>query len=216
MFGLCLLAASSASAQYYELANQITNMIQPALSGSMRYKGFVDVSGTGGIGTNRANFFGVSTTQGFMYADWFFMGAGVGVDVVTGQDTGYDGNMDQTGPWWSQNATSKTRVMLPVFSDFRFIIGGMTKTSFFIDLKMGASWLLGNRYLELHDQRLNTAAQFYLKPSVGVRIPTNKNNPKQAVNVGLTYQLITSDNNFGWYGNSVTLNNLGATVAYEW
>ena len=62
-----------------------------------------------------------------------------------------------------------------------------------------------------------TATQFYFRPSIGVRIPINSQNPKQAVNVGLTYQLLTSNNNYTyWHDNSVTLNNLGLTVGFEW
>ena len=50
-----------------------------------------------------------------------------------------------------------------------------------------------------------------------MRIPINSQNPKQAVNVGLTYQLLTSNNNYTyWHDNSVTLNNLGLTVGFEW
>ena len=71
------VGTSAASAQYYEIANQLPSLISPALSGSLRYKGFVDLSGTAGLGDNRANFAGISTTQGFQYADWFFMGAGL-------------------------------------------------------------------------------------------------------------------------------------------
>ena len=41
--GLLVLAGTTfASAQYYELANQIPQLISPALSGNFNYKGFVD------------------------------------------------------------------------------------------------------------------------------------------------------------------------------
>lgn len=43
-------AAFQAHAQYYEMANQAINMVQPALNGSFNYRGFADVSYTGGIG----------------------------------------------------------------------------------------------------------------------------------------------------------------------
>ncbi len=217
MAAAMLGCSAAASAQYYELANQITNVLSPALSGSMNYKGYVDVSGVAGVGHNRANFIGISTTQGFQYSSWFFMGAGIGIDVAMAQDTDYSGRPDYDTPWWADRAADKTKAMLPIFSDFRFNIGsGNQDPSFFIDLKLGAAWLLGDNYLELRDVRMGNGAQFYFKPSLGVRVPLSSKNPKQAVNFGVTYQLLTSDNNYSWYGNSVTLSSFGATIGFEW
>lgn len=210
--------ASALHAQYYEAVNQLTNMLSPALSGSLRYKGFVDVSALAGVGVNRANFIGISTTQGFTYSDWFFMGVGMGVDVAMARNTGSDRYYDRPGAqpdWWGR-PTSKTMAMLPVFSDFRFTIGGSNSAAAFIDIKAGATWLLGNDDLWLADSYMSHGAQFYLKPTIGVRIPVSSANPRQAVNIGVTYQLITSDNYYNYRGSSVTLNNFGATIAYEW
>ena len=44
----------TASAQYYEIANQIPGLLQPMLSGSMNYKGYVEATGIAGFGNNRA------------------------------------------------------------------------------------------------------------------------------------------------------------------
>lgn len=57
VIALMLAAGSQASrAQYYEITNQLTNLISPALSGSFNYKGYVEASGLAGVGHNRANF----------------------------------------------------------------------------------------------------------------------------------------------------------------
>ena len=207
-------------AQYYEIANQLTNLISPALSGSMNYRGFVEAKGVAGIGQNRANFIGLSTTQGFQYASWFFMGAGLGIDMIRTSDGiepisdyyGYGSEYDRQ----YYVATSKTRAMIPVFSDFRFNIGsGLKSASMFIDLKLGAAWLLGSKNLPLQDAVLTTGTQFYMVPSIGVRIPINQTNAKQAVNIGLAYELLTSNNRFYTY-NSPTLNSIGMTIGFEW
>lgn len=87
---IAMAATASAHAQYYEIAGQLPSLISPALSGSLNYKGFVEASGTAGIGDSRANFIGVSTSQGFKYADWFFMGVGIGVDVAMAKNVNYD------------------------------------------------------------------------------------------------------------------------------
>ena len=217
------LAAPSANAQYVELAQQLPNLISPALSGSLNYKGFVELSGTAGIGSNRANFVGISTTQGFMYANWFYMGVGVGVDVAMTNVNGnapYSGDYDPTYNGWPSyyyHSSSTTKAMIPVFTDFRFYIGPLDKLGGYVDLKLGASWLIGDSYLRMQHGRLGGATQFYFKPSVGLRIPTNPQNPKQAVNVGLTYQLTTANNNFYyWDANDLTLSSLGFSVSYEW
>lgn len=210
---LLLGAASAASAQYYAIANQVQNLLSTALSGSFRYKGFVDASATAGIGDKRANFLGVSTTQGFQYASWFFMGAGLGVDVALSRNV--ESNIDYGDMRYSRD--HKTKAMIPLFSDFRFTIGGDKGVAAFIDIKAGATWLIGHGDLLLDDgATLGHSAQFYLKPSIGIRIPTNSSNTRQAINIGFTYQLITSDNNYGYYDDNVSLNNLGMTIAYEW
>ena len=66
------------------------------------------------------------------------------------------------------------------------------------------------------DGFLSNSTQFYMRPTVGLRIPVSRERPDNAVNVGLTYQLITSNNNYYWSSRSLSLNNLGLSVAYEW
>lgn len=207
--------AVPARAQYYEIANQLPSLISPALSGSMQYRGFVEASGLAGMGKNRANFLGISTSQGFQYASWFFMGVGMGVDVAMAQQD------DRYGAWdpddWNYGGTAKTKCMIPVFTDFRFRIGSDTSVAAFLDLKLGAAWLLGDDDLMMKTAYMSNETQFYFRPSLGVRIPVSSQNPKQAVNVAVTYQLLTSNNNYTyWHDNSVTLNNLGLTVGFEW
>ncbi len=78
-----MIGSASASAQYYQIANQIPQMLQPALSGSLNYKGFVDASYVKGIGQRNADFLELTTTQGFQYSSWFFMGVGAGVKLFS-------------------------------------------------------------------------------------------------------------------------------------
>ncbi len=99
--------------------------------------------------------------------------------------------------------------------DFRFNIGGADSASFFIDLKIGCSFLLSRDYIEIGGGYLTNQQYFYLRPAVGIRIPTNANNPKQAVNLGVTYKLLTSNYWSSWERN-ITLNSLGAMISYEW
>lgn len=207
--------AVPARAQYYEIANQLPSLISPALSGSMQYRGFVEASGLAGMGKNRANFLGISTSQGFQYASWFFMGVGMGVDVAMAQQD------DRYGAWdpddWEYGGTAKTKCMIPVFTDFRFRIGNDNSVAAVIGLKLGAAWLLGDDDLMMKTAYMSNETQFYFRPSIGVHIPVSSQNPKQAVNVAVSYQLLTSNNNYTyWHDNSVTLHNLGLTVGFEW
>lgn len=212
---MAIFGIGSASAQYAQIANQLTNLISPALSGSTSYKGFVELSGLAGFGANRANFVGVSTSQGFRYRSWFFMGAGVGVDVVRSYVSDDLASLGPDEPAWRRDG-SRTKAMIPVFSDFRFMFGPSDGVNFYADIKLGAAWLIGGSYLVLDNGYMSTQTQFYLKPSLGVRIPVSSGDTKHAFNIGITYQLLTSNNNWGYNRYSANLNNIGVTVGYEW
>ena len=206
---LAIIGIFNSTAQYYNIVNQAANMLQTAVMGGFMYRGYVDVSYTGGVGNLQANFAGVSTVQGLQYANWLFMGAGLGVDLVTSKTS------DRANPWNYDRQTSTSGVMIPLFTDFRFNIGGSTSPSFFIDIKAGGSFLVGKNYLAIENGYINGSEYFMLKPSIGLRIPTNKSG-KRSVNIGVTYQLLTC--NYWWYNNnnSGTLNSIGATLSYQW
>lgn len=209
-------ACGTASAQYYELANQLANVVQPALSGSFRYKGFVTASYIKNLGDFDADYLEFSTSQGFQYATWFYMGAGLGVDVLFSHPD------DDWGNNWSGNNTNRpfhrsvtTAVMMPLFTDFRFNIGKPEATNFFIDLRIGCSFLLTDSWVKINNGYLTDQQYFYLKPTVGIRIPVNPNNKRQAFNVGVSYQLLTS-NYWHSYDTNGTLSGLGVSASYEW
>ena len=200
---------TTAFGQYTNIVNQAANLLQTAVMGGSRYKGYVEATYTGGFGRLQADFVGLSTSQGYQYNDWFFMGAGIGVDLVYSKtETGYND--------WNYNRQTRTSgAMIPIFTDFRFNLGGRTSTSFFIDVKAGGSFLIGKNYLAIENGYINGSEYFMLRPSLGLRVPISKTG-KKAMNIGLTYQLLTC--NYWWYNNSNsgTLNSLGATVSYEW
>ena len=124
--------------------------------------------------------------KGFKYANWFFMGVGAGVDIMLPND-----HHDYYEPG----------VMVPLYADFRFLIGDQSKVSANLDLRVGAAFPFNN---------LIGDENFYLRPSLGVRFPINKNKPKQALNVAFTYQLLVDGCHY-WDRHS-----LGATIGFEW
>ncbi len=201
-----------ASAQYYDLANQVVNAIQPALSGSTRYKGFVEASYAKGLGSLDADLAGISTTQGFTYSSWFFMGAGLGVDLL------FSHTADNWGNGWTEadyHKSTTTGVMIPLYSDFRFNIGNPSTAAFFIDLRLGCSFLVNTNYLKISDGYLTNQEYFYLRPTLGVRVPVNPQKPKQAINIGVSYQLLASQYWYGYTSNKA-LNMIGVNMSYEW
>lgn len=222
---LCIcISALTASAQYYEIANQLPQLIRPALSGSFNYKGFVDVSYMRGVSKCKADFLDVTTSQGFRYADWFYMGVGIGADVLfsSTDDNWGSGWNDGSSPDLSHSSTT-TAVMLPLFTDFRFTFGGVntlaegvTRSSvgFFIDLRIGCSFLCSDDWIRINNGYLTNQQYFYLRPSVGLRIPVGTSG-RQAFDIGLCYKLLTS-NYWGSSKESATLSSLGLTVAFEW
>ena len=105
--------------------------------------------------------------------------------------------------------------MMPLFTDFRFNIGSPQATNFFIDLRIGCSFLLTDSWVKINNGYLTDSEYFYLKPTIGVRIPVNPNNSKQALNLGISYQLLTS-NYWRSYESNGSLSGLGVGVSYEW
>lgn len=208
------LGATDASAQYYEIANQIPNLITPALSGSMRYKGFVEAEYLHSLGDYTSDFVGISTAQGFTYSSWFFMGAGLGVQYVhTTPGDGWDPGMR---PGNGNRSWSNNGVMIPLFTDFRFTLGNNPSAiGFFIDLRIGASFLASDNYLQIGNGYITNNEYFYLRPAIGFRIPVSAKSPKQAVDIGFSYQLLTSNYWYTWQRNA-TINSIGVNVAYEW
>lgn len=170
---LLIIGTGTAGAQYYQIANQIPGLLQPALSGGLNYKGYVDGSYVVGMGNRRADFLELTTTQGFRYSSWFFMGVGAGVQVMFS-----DSNHPERPSWPADGfdpdrGTTRTACMIPLYTDFRFNIGGDQKdVTFFIDLRVGGSFLIGNDYIEIGDGYLTNSGCFYLKPAMGLRIPS--------------------------------------------
>ncbi|MDE5998040.1 MAG: hypothetical protein K2G77_07520 [Muribaculaceae bacterium] len=206
---ISFLVPSTGAAQYTSIVNQAANLLQTAVMGGSRYKGYVEATYTGGFGKLQADFIGISTSQGYQYNDWFFMGAGIGVDLVySKKDNGYN-------DWNYDRQTRTSGAMIPIFTDFRFNIGSRSNASFFVDVKAGGSFLIGKNYLAIENGYINGSEYFMLRPSIGLRVPVSKTG-KKAMNIGLTYQLLTC--NYWWYNNnnSGTLNSLGGTVSYEW
>lgn len=213
-----IMLPATASAQLYEIANQLPQLISPALSGSLKYRGFVEASYLQGLGNTRANFVDFSTSQGFQYADWFYMGVGIGADIFmsnyNGSSVPGQSNFGNSGFDYN-HSSSTTAFMVPLFTDFRFNLGGQNSASLFLDLKLGCSFLCTNNYIRINNGYLTNQEYFYLKPTIGCRIPVSSSHPKQSVNVGITYQLLTS-NYWSVWSRNVTLNSLGASVAFEW
>lgn len=223
MVGVLTSLCGVAHAQYYDMANQLVNMVQPALSGGLNYRGFLDAGFTGGMGRNGCNSLEISTTQGFKYGSWFFMGVGAGVNIVfAGQGDFVAYSQGHDAAYWGDGfrpnyAQRDTGVVIPLYSDFRFNIGQEQNVNFFIDVKLGAAFLVGKSYLRTPDGLLDNSEGFYFKPGVGVRIPINSKNTRQAINIGVTYQLITNNYwTYGGYYDDTTINSLGATIGFEW
>lgn len=209
-----LALTSTVNAQIYDVINTLQSVITPAISGSGNYKGSVEAGYSHTIGKYNADFIELNTSQGYQYNSWFYMGAGLGIDLLMShKGTNWENGMITPPPYNRGYAT--TAAMLPLFADFRFLIGDRTNIAFYLDLKVGCSFLLSNKMIAIGDGYLTNREYFFLDPSLGVRVPCNKKNPKQAFDVGVKYKLLTSNY---WYNinNNITLQSIGAFVAFEW
>ncbi len=216
MSALCALVLPAvARAQYYSIARQATDLVSTALAGGVNYKGYVDAGYTMGVGNRQADILEFTTTQGIQYRQWFFMGAGMGVDVLFSHaDEGYG-----PGVWSPGYAANKkyttTSAMIPLYTSFRFTAGSPQSVSFFADVRLGAAFLVGKSYVRVGKGYISNSECFYLRPTVGVRFPVNSKNSRQAVNLGVTYQLLTNEY---WYSSSsnTVLSSIGVNVGFEW
>jgi hypothetical protein len=206
---LLIGTAAPANAQFYAIADRISDMITPALYGGFNYRGMVEVSAIKGIGENNGDFVGVSTSQGLKYADWLFMGVGIGVDALfTHVDSGYDNKMQ---------SITKSGCVIPIFTDFRFTFGNKSDVNFYFGTKIGCSFLVSDSDISVNRGYITSDECFYLKPSIGVRIPAGSTD-HNAVTFALSYQLITPGYTRYEYSNneSISLNGFGLTIGYEW
>ena len=203
----------SVNAQYYEAVNTIQSMLGPALSGSGRYKGFIEAGYTHTLSHYNGDFIEFSTSQGYQYNNWFFMGAGLGVDVLFAhKGTDWTEGVQMPG----ERKYTTTAAMLPLFTDFRFLIGATSSASFFLDLKVGCSFLLSNKNIAIGDGYLTNKEYFFLDPAIGIRVPVSKKNSKLGFDIGVRYKLLTSNYWYNNYNSNITLQSLGAFVGFEW
>ncbi len=79
------------------------------------------------------------------------MGVGLGVDVLFSHKNDDWGSDWENPSYGSDRGSTTTAAMIPLFTDFRFNIGGNSGASFFIDMKVGCSFLLGNKYISIGD-----------------------------------------------------------------
>lgn len=209
---LVALMALGARAQYYGIVNQVANMVQTAVTGGLNYRGLFEAEYLAGVGNNKVSFLNFTTSQGFKFTNWFFMGAGLGVDVAFS-------SIDDDSMRDPNTSVTKTGVMIPLFTDFRFNIGPEDAPSFMAGLRLGGTFLIGSDYLQLNKGYLSSKEYFYLRPSAGMRIPLSSTDKRLAMNVQLSYQLIAGRNYYYWgYGNqgNVALSAIGAAVSFEW
>lgn len=206
----------SASAQIGDVVNGLTSVMLPAIQRGSGYKGYVEADYTCGVGNYRANFLTLSTSQGYQLTNWFYIGAGIGVDMLWSKiNSGWGNDWIDNNPHWYEHEKTNFAVLIPVFTDFRFIMGNQTDIGFYIELKCGAEFLCSNNYVKIRDGYLTNQNYFYFQPSVGFRIPTCKTRPRQAMDIGVHYRLMTSDYWSNWQRNA-SLNGFGINVSYEW
>lgn len=219
---LALLFAGilTSSAEYNEVVNGMKNRsIVPTREGNTShrgYKGFVEADCTIGYGNYRSNFATLATSQGLMATDWLYLGAGIGMDLAWSTvNAGWGRRPSRYSREWYRHETTDFALMIPIFSDFRFIFGKTTDLSLFLNMRLGAAFLCSDNYLRIKDGFLSDKSYFYMQPAIGVRIPIRKTKPRQAMDIGIHYRVMTAKYRSDWQQNA-NINGLGLNISYEW
>lgn len=203
-------------AQIGEIVNGLTNVALPAITQGAGYKGYLEADFTAGVGNYRTNFVTVATSQGYQLNNWFYMGAGIGVDMLWSTvNKGWANGFIGQDPSWNDHQYTSSAVMIPVFTDFRFILGDQRSTSFFVNFRLGAAFLCSDSYIKIRDGYLSNREYFYFQPAIGVRVPVSSTKPRQALDIGIHYRLMTSNYWNNWQYNA-TINGLGVNIGFEW
>lgn len=212
---VALALPAGARAQYYEIANQLPSLIRPALSGSSAYRGSLEAAYSKTVGSYDADFLEFSTSQGFLYAGRFFWGVGIGADILFAHPADNWGQQTSSPAFDTGRSRTTTAVMLPLFTDFRLSLGSPGSANFFLGLRVGCSFLLSDDYIKIGNGVLTNREYFYLRPSLGIRIPADRSNPKKAIAIALNYKLLTGNY---WVDrrHNIALNGFGVSAAFEW
>lgn len=209
-------AAAPASAQINEIVNGLTNVAITAARQGAGYKGYLEADYTHTFGNYKSSFVTLATSQGYMVSDHFYIGAGVGVDLMwTTLDKGWGSDWLPRDPARASRHSVSSALMVPVFSDFRYIMGQATDPTLFLNLRVGCAFLCTDSYVRIADGYLTNREYFYLQPAVGVRVPVNRTKPRQAVDFGIHYRLMTGRYWSGWQ-HDAAINGLGLNISYEW
>ncbi|MDE7402306.1 MAG: hypothetical protein K2M87_02710 [Muribaculaceae bacterium] len=212
--------SATAHAELNDVVNGMTNIAfsdAPHPVAYTGYKGYVEANYTQGIGHLSSNFVTAATSQGAMITDNIYIGGGIGIDMMwTTIDAGWGEYFKETDKKWDWKNSVKTAIMIPVFSDFRFVTRhSSTQSSLFLNLRVGCTFLCNDRFVRIGDGLLTSKEFFYLQPSIGVRVPINRTKPRQAFDLGVHYRLMTSRYATNWQ-REAAINGLGINISYEW
>lgn len=180
------------------------------------YKGFLEVGFTGGVGDLKANQLEILTTHGVQLGQNFFVGGGIGVNVLFPQNSYYVSS-GVSPRYGNYSSGSDNGVMIPLYFDMR--VSGHGRIAPFFDLKMGGAFIASDNLVVGDEAFDNDKACGYFSPTVGVRFALS---PKSAVNIGVTYNLLTQRDYYYDYDGYVydsdgpTLNSLGVRMSLEW
>ena len=190
------------------------------------YKGFIEVGCAAGVGTYKANQLDVLTTHGVAF-DNGFVGVGTGVNVLFPKENssemkwnmGNFGGGSGYGPNYSDKTFSTgNAVFIPIYLDLKYNFG-IVQVAPFIDLKLGATFLVSDGAVCINNGWLDNRTSIYFSPTIGVRVPIGN---VAAVTFGVTYNLISQKYYYYdyWDGpvcsDGISLHSLGARISIEW
>ena len=147
-----------------------------------KFRGFVDIGYSMGVGSPRNNFWLVETSFGYAITPRAYIGAGIGLHSFNAVIKSYPKRTDRPQP--EDNDPNWRYPVIPIYAEGRYSFKNESQNTPWVSLKVGATFI--------------NHKGFYTSPSIGYHF---KSNQYFSFNVGVGYALHTAHYKLWCLGN---------------
>ena len=157
--------------------NYISHLTKRKNYDTSKFRGFIDLGYSLGLGEPRNDYWLVETSFGYAFTPKTYLGAGVGVHNFNAVENSYPLFWNQTqGYEGKRNDPAWRYPFIPFYVEGRYSVMNESKHTPFVSMKVGATFINHNG--------------FFASPTIGYHFASNE---FFSFNVGLAYQLQTAN-----------------------